>query len=258
VRTSVHVSRRAIAATLLGAAILGTTAACGTSASSTSAAANATTSASASAQASGNPLAGMTADQIATQATTDLKNVSSVHITGRVTDSGQVISLNLTMGTKGCRGTMGIKGEGSFSLLRIGKTVWIKPDDQFWKSTAGSSATPAVMQILAGKYIKPAAKDSSLGSIGAFCGVSQFAGFFSGSTSGLVKDGTTTINGQTALRIKDSGDTAVAYVTLSARPEFLRLDGGSSGHFDFTGYNTPLRLSPPPASETLDGAKYGF
>ena len=255
-RTSVHVSRRAVAATFLGAAILGTATACGASASSTSATSNATTSASASA--SGNPLSGLTADQIATQATTDLRTVSSVHVTGQVKDSGQAISFNLTMGTKGCRGVMGIKGEGSFSLLRIGKTVWIKPDNQFWKSTAGSSITPAVMQLLVGKYIKPAAKGSSLGALGAFCSVSEFAGFFSGSTSGLVKDGTTTINGQTVLRIKDTGDPDIAYVTLSAHPEFLRLDGGSNGRFDFTGYNLPLRLSPPPASEILDGAKYGF
>jgi len=252
----VHVSRRAVAATLLGAAILGTATACGTSASSTLATSNAPSSA--SAQPSGNPLAGLTADQIAARTTADLKTVSSVHVTGLVKDSGQAISFNLTMGPKGCTGTMGIKGEGSFSMLKIGKTVWIKPDNQFWKSAAGSSLTPAVMQILAGKYIKPGTKDSSLGSLGAFCDLSQFADSFGGPTTGLVKDGTTTMAGQPALRIKDTSDPGVAYVTLSARPEFLRLDAGHSGQLDFSGYNAPMALTPPPAGEILDGAKYGF
>jgi hypothetical protein len=32
----------------------------------------------------------------------------------------------------------------------------------------------------------------------------------------------------------------------------------SGGRIDFTGYGSPVTLTPPPASETLDGAKYGF
>ena len=55
--------------------------------------------------------------------------------------SGQNIALNLTLGTQGCTGTMGINGEGSFVLLKIGKTLWIKPDDAFWKHAAGSDAS---------------------------------------------------------------------------------------------------------------------
>ena len=77
--------------------------------------------------------------------------------------------------------------------------------------------------------------------------------------SGMIKGKTTMISGQPALQIKDTGDPYSAYVTISARPEFLRFDGGSSGNrLNFAGYNAPLRLTPPPASETLDGAKYGF
>ena len=260
--TSLSASRRAVAVTLLGAAILGTATACATSAPSTSATSNSTATASASAQPSGNPLAAMTADQIAAKAATDFKTVSSVHVTGKVADSGQVISFNLTLGRKNCKGEMGIKGEGTFSMLKIGKSLWIKPDDQFWKYAAGSSLTPAVSQILAGKYIKPSAKNSSLSPLGSFCSLSQFAASFgittSGPANGLVNDGTTTIAGQPALRLKDTANQGFVYVTPSARPELLRLDAGRSGHLDFGGYNAPLRLTPPPASETVDGANYGF
>jgi len=253
VRTSLPASRPAVAATLLGAAILGT-AACGASASSGSAGSNTT----ATASASGNPLAGLTSDQIASKATADLKAVSSVHIAGSATDSGQTFVMNLTIGAKGCQGTLSIKGEGSFALLKIGRALWIKPDDQFWKYAAGSSAAPAVMAIVGGKYIKPSAKDSSLSAIGTLCDPSQFASSFGSQITGTVKGKTTTIAGQPALQITDTGDTDSAYVSISARPEFLRLDGGSGGRLDFTGYNAPLTLTPPPASETLDGAKYGF
>lgn len=257
-RISLYVSRRAVAATLVGAAILGTATACGTSASGTSATSNTTATAAASAKPAGNPLAGLTADQIANKATADLKAVSSVHVTGPVADSGQTYLVNLTIGAKGCHGTLKIKGEGSFALLKIGKTLWIKPDNQFWKYAAGSSADSAVMQILGGKYIKPSAKDSSLNSLGTLCSPRQFASSFGGQISGMVKGKTTTISGQHVLQIKDSGDPGSAYVTISARPEFLLFDGGSGFRLYFTGYNAPLRLTPPPASEILDGTKYGF
>jgi len=259
VRFSRNAGRRAAAATLAGAAILGAASACSSSgspaASSTSATAGSTASASAK---GGGALDGLSADEIASRATADLKAVSSVHVKGSVQSSGQNIALNLSLGSQGCTGTMGIDGEGSFVLLKIGKSLWIKPDDKFWNHAAGSAGS-ALIDLVSGKYIKPSAKGSSLASIGALCDPAQFAKSFGGDMTGMVKGTTATIAGQPALQIKDSGDAASAYVTVDAKPQFLRLDGGgSNGRLDFTDYNAPLHLTPPPASETLDGAKYGF
>jgi hypothetical protein len=259
VRISRNAGRRAAAATLASAAIIGAAAACSSSGSPAASSASATAGTTASASAQGGPLAGLTADQIASRATANLKTVSSVHVNGTVNSSGQNISLNLTLGTQGCTGTMGINGEGSFILLKIGQTLWIKPDDTFWKHAAGSGASSAVMSLLSGKYIKPSAKGSSLASIGDLCDPAQFAKSFGGNMTGMVKGTTTTIAGQPALQIKDASDPASAYVTVAAQPEFLRLaGGGSDGQLDFTQYNAPLHLTPPPSGQVLDGAKYGF
>jgi hypothetical protein len=262
VRTFRYTWRPAAAAALVGAAILGA-AGCGSSppaganAPATSTATPGTTGASAST--SGGALAVLSAGEIARRAAANLKRVSSVHVAGSVTSSGQHITVNLTLGTQGCTGTLGIKGEGSFRLLKMGKKLWIKPDNKFWKYAAGGVASSAVMEIVGGKYIKPSGKDSSLKPVGAFCSPSQFAAFFDPAEMvGMTKGATTTISGQPALQIKDTGDTASAYVTIASQPEFLRLDAGSTGRFDFTRYNMPMNLAPPPASETLDGSKYGF
>jgi len=256
-RKSRYAGRRGVAAALAGAAILGSAAACsssGTAASGTSSTPGST----ASASAKGGALDGLSADEIARRATADLKAVSSVHVKGSVQSSGQNIALNLSLGSQGCTGTMGIGGEGSFVLLKIGKSLWIKPDDKFWNHAAGSAGS-ALIDLVSGKYIKPSAKGSSLASIGALCDPAQFAKSFGGDMTGMVKGTSTTIAGQPALQIKDSGDAASAYVTVDAKPQFLRLDGGgSNGRLDFTDYNAPLHLTPPPASKTLDGAKYGF
>jgi hypothetical protein len=166
--------------------------------------------------------------------------------------------MNLTLGTQGCTGTMGIKGEGSFILLKIGKSLWIKPDDAFWKHAAGSAGSDAV-DLFSGNYIKTSAKGSSLSSVGDLCNPAKFATSFGGNMTGMSKGTTSTIAGQPALQIKDTADPASAYVTVAARPQFLRLDGGgSNGRLDFTRYNAPLHLSPPPADQVLDGAQYGF
>jgi hypothetical protein len=263
VRIARYAGQRLVAAALAGTAIMGAATACSSSGSAAqngpaASSASATTGSTASASAQGGALDGLSADQIASRAIADFKTVSSVHVNGSVKSSGQNISLNLSLGTQGCTGTMGISGEGSFVLLKIGNTLWIKPDDTFWKKAAGSAGS-AVTDLLSGKYIKPSSSGSSLASIGDLCNPDQFAKSFGGDMTGMVKGASTTISGQPALQIKDSGDPASAYVTESAKPEFLRLDGGgSNGKLDFTQYNAPLNLTPPPASKVLDGAKYGF
>jgi hypothetical protein len=252
-----------VAAALAGGAILGGATACSSSgspaASATSATAGSTASDStASASAQGGALAGLSADEIARRATADLKVVKSVHVAGTVQSSGQNIALNLTLGTQGCTGTMAIKGEGSFILLKIGQSLWIKPDDAFWKH-AGGSAGSAAVDLFSGKYVKTSAKGSSLASIGDLCNPAKFAKSFGSNMTGMSKGTTATIAGQPALQIKDTADPASAYVTVSAHPQFLRLDGGgSNGRLDFSQYNAPLHLNPPPASQVLDGAQYGF
>ena len=222
---------------------------CGTTASSPSSAA--------SAKPSANPLAGLTADQIVSKATADFKVASSVHVAGWAEDSGQTVALDLTLGTKGCAGTLGLQGHGSLLLVQIGQTVWIKLDKQFWKSEGGVS-DPTILQLLAGKYLQGSVKDSAVSWIEHLCDPRQFGSLFSGHSNNLLKGKTATISGQPTLQIKDARYLGSAYVTISASPEFLRLDSRSSGHLDFTGYNVPVVLAPPPADETVNGAKFGF
>jgi hypothetical protein len=209
----------------------------------------------ASASASGSPLAGLSADQIATQSVNNLKAASSVHVSGSVTSSGETVGLNLTLvSAQGCTGTMDVAGTGSFQLTAIGNQVWIKPDQQFWKN---EGATAAVLDVVSGKYLKVTAT-SRFGSLREFCEPSQLAGSFGSPKAGLVKGATTTINGQQALQIKQNGSSASLYVSDTAKPQMLRLSGGSSGTIDFSNYNSPVTLTAPSAADTLDGSKYGF
>jgi hypothetical protein len=238
VRRLGQVSRSAAAAAIAGTAILASATACGTTAS--------------------HPLAGLTAGQIAARAIADLKAASSVHFAGSVTDSGATYAVDVTAGSTNCAGTLGIPGQGSFALLKIGQTLWIKPDDQFWTSMG---ASPANLHLAEGKYVQASPGDPVFSSVKMLCSPAQFADSLGSQMNHLVKGATTTIAGQSALQLRDTSTPGSAYVTISAIPEFLRLDaqnGGSKGQVDFSDYDAAVTLAPPPASKTIDGSKIGL
>src|SRR5450755_419634 len=206
-----------------------------------------------------NPLASLSADQIAAKAVADLRMAASVDVVGSFTDSGQRIRLNMRLvAGKGCNSRMSFPGKGSFHLLMIGKVVWIKPNDLFWKSYGGANAT--VLQLLSGKYLKTSA-GSGFGALSKLCRARLLARSFP-KVRGIAKGENTVISGQPALQLTTTGSkgTDSMYVSVSARPQILRITatGSDGGQLDFIGYGTAVTLTAPPASQTLDGKKYGF
>jgi hypothetical protein len=242
--------RRAVAIAVSLLAVL----AAGCAASSATSGAPAST-APASTAPSGNPLAGLSARQILTKAIADFKAASSVHIAGSERASGQTFTMDLTIGADGCTGTVGLGGQGSVVLLRIGSTVWMKPDSQFWKSTL--AATPADLPAVQGKYVRLSPKGPATSAFSSFCYLSQLASQVGGAQDQVIKGRAATIGGQPALQLEDTKQAGSAYVTISASPEFLRT-GDTGGWVDFTDYNAPLTLAPPPAGQTVAGAGYGL
>jgi hypothetical protein len=208
---------------------------------------------------SSDALAGLSAKQVLSKAVSDLKSAPSFHIAGTVNQGGSIrVDLTYSRGS-GCEGTLGVGSKGSIYLLVIGGTAWLKPDQTYWKSYAGSSAS-SVIATIGGKYLKAATSSSSVSGLAQLCNANSLASSFT-SPRDIAKGGTSTINGQQALALKDPAKSSLLYVTGTSSPQILRVtstQSGSGGRIDFTGYGNPVTLTPPPASETLDGAKYGF
>jgi hypothetical protein len=210
----------------------------------------------ASASTAGDPLSGLSADQIASKAVANLKTASTVRLTGNVSSSGQTYDLNLALvSAKGCTGTIAQVGTGTFKYVVIGNEIWIQPDRQFLDKTAGIDA--AALKVLSGKYLNVKAT-SQFGGLRALCSPSQLAASFDNGAADLEKGKTVTISGQPALQINQKGTPASIFVSETTQPELLRISGGSNGTLDFSDYNGSVTLTAPPASETLSGAKYGF
>src|ERR1017187_5583679 len=186
-----------------------------------------------------NPLATLSADQIAAKAVADLRTAASVQVVGSLTDSSQRIRLNMRLvAGKGCVSRMSFPGKGSFRLVMIGKAVWIKPNDLFWKSFGGANAT--ALQLLSGKYLKTST-GSGFGALSKLCRTRLLARSFP-RVSGVAKGKYIVISGQPALQLTTgSKGTDFMYVSVSARPQILRITatGSDSGDIPFNRYGTP-------------------
>ena len=202
------------------------------------------------ANASGNPLAKLTADQIASKAITNLKSTSSVRLTGSGKYSGQSFTMSMSLTPNGCDGTISQPHKGAFVLLVIGKKAWMQPSDQFWRS---AGVTGSELSLVSGKYIAITGSDAKelTSGLDVFCTPKDFAHDFAGPVTGLIKGKTTSISGQPALQIKGARSSAYLDVSVSAKPEVLRLDDPGTASFSFSHYGAKVTLTPPPTGDII-------
>jgi hypothetical protein len=244
---------RLAAAGLLAAAIAASATACASGGSGTT---------------GSSALAGMSADQIVQKSVADLKAASSVRITGKLDDSGQGVTLDLTdVAAQGCQGTIGLAASasatgsaamsGTAALIVADGTVYMKLDQSFFTS-AGLPASE--FSDVVGKYIK-LTSTSDLASFARLCNPSTLAGAFAKQDTGFVQVGSATINGQPALAFKQPKNTAngTVYVSQKATPEIVRITGPSNeGSVDFSNYNVRATITAPSPGEIIDGTKFGL
>jgi hypothetical protein len=113
---------------------------------------------------------------------------------------------------------------------------------------------------VSGKYIK-LGSNSDLASFAQLCNPSTLSTAFAKQDTGFVKAGTATVNGQQALAFKQPKNAAngTVYVSDSATPQILRIAGpAGQGSIDFSDYNAPATITAPPASQVIDGTKFGL
>ena len=211
------------------------------------------------AQAVVDPLAADTSVWVLHHASTDTEAAFAVHLTGSGEDSGHTMTFDLSIaGSDGCTGKVTESGAGSFQLIFDGSTVWVKPDDEFWRVASGIT-DPAQLAAVEGKYLTATAGGSDLGEIASLC---QLTAALKGLTSlpddtpGATRGPVTRINGQRELKVSDAKDSSYAYVTDTAQPRLLQVvETGSDGDELSFGYpGTPVAITPPPASEIITGS----
>jgi hypothetical protein len=197
----------------------------------------------------GNPFALLTADQIAQKAAIDLTTAASFHYHGSAKDSGQTLSISMSVTHEGCTGSIGDGQHGGFAILAIGKTVWIQPNDKFWEYAGFPASELSTVQ---GKWLEITGSGSN--SLSAdfvpFCDVNKLASTLAPQLTGLVKGKTVKISGHRALQLRNTSGRESIYVSISSTPEILRIT--DDGTINFSAYGAHVTVTPPPASDVID------
>lgn len=209
-----------------------------------------------------DPLANQPAATVMAEAMVNLKAASSVTVNSAGIASGVYISGHMQVDPgKGCTGTTMVENVlsawGSVTYVTVGKTIYFKPDDLMWEGLAGSGAA-TIAQKVSGRYVQDPVSDRNLGGIGD-CVI---GGWYTPDAS-FAKGQVTMLNGVRALSLKDSsGD--VVYVTDTSTPEVVQFDlapvPGTTDPANETTYTigVPVKLTPPSASQVVNGASIHF
>jgi hypothetical protein len=207
-----------------------------------------------SSSSSTDPLASLSADQIAGKAIANVRSASSLHMAGQAPAGGKTATVDATLAKEGCDIKLTIPGEGAVELIADGSSAWMKASAQFWEATQGGAKGQIITEVLDGRYAKMSSSDAT--SLESSCSPQDLAKQFSSGNDTMVKGQTITINGQQALALRDTADNSVGYVSVSANPELLRI-AKDQYKVDLTDYDAPVTISPPAADQVLDLSQFG-
>jgi hypothetical protein len=192
--------------------------------------------------ASSNGVAAKSPQQIlaATEAATNA--AQSVHLAGSTVTNGQPVQLDLNLGVG--------KGSGTFSqngltvqLVTLGSDIYLKASGAFWQKFAGTAAA----QLLAGKWLKAPASNTSLAGIAQLTDFHKLLSTTLSQHGTLSKGATSTVNGQQVVAVKDTTQSGTLYVATTGTPYPIEIakSGSAGGHLTFDRWNQPVSVSAP-------------
>jgi hypothetical protein len=198
----------------------------------------------------GNGVADLPVTEIIHKAGSALRAARTVRVSADLVSGKDKIKLNLRLkGSEGATGTVAL-ATSEFTVLRIGKTAYLKGDRAAWTASGAGQAA----SMLAGKWIKVPTGDKDFSEFVKFTQVSTLADLFV-SNGGTSDKSATSLRGQAAVKLTDSDGSAL-YVATSGKPYPLRLvqsaQAADHGTVDFTDFDKPVALTPPPADQVID------
>lgn len=228
-----------------------------------------------------DPLAGLTAKQVLTQAMANFKAARSLTVDGLISEPaaagnvsgapgmtleglvrGPVVNITVHMGIvpgKGCTGTAETLAKGSITFIAAGQEVYLKPDGAWWETNAGSGGT-GISQFIGDRYLKESAAENGQ-SVTATCALTPLPGL--GTPTGtVIKGQVTTVNGLRVLPLNGAHDD-VLYVTDTTKPEIAGIfqpepdSDGDYGNLTVR-VGAPVALAAPSPGQAVDASDFGL
>jgi hypothetical protein len=205
---------------------------------------------------SGNGVASKSPSEILTAAKAAADSASSVRVSGSTVTGGTPIALDLSLvAGKGGRGKLSQSGL-SFELIEIDGTIYINGSPAFYSHFAG----PAAAQLLHGKWLKASTSNASFAGLSSLTDLRKLLdAALSNSHNSLTKVGTSTVNGQPVVGLKDTAQNGILYVatTGTAYPLEITKNGSGGGKITFSEWNKPVTLTAPTNAVDIEQLQKG-
>lgn len=196
--------------------------------------------------------------QIADASKKAMSGLDAVKVSGTVNTDGQEVTIDVQTNDKGdCTGSLGTGG-GTAELLGTGGDLWFKPDEAFWKASAGDAAD----QILAVVGDKWVVVPSSGDGFDQFCNIDDLLDELIKSEKEdgdkYTKKDTEDVDGDDAVPVEHTSDddgTSVGYVLVD-EPHYLvkveKTDGDDTGKVTFSEFDEKFEVSAPAEDDIID------
>lgn len=195
----------------------------------------------------GSPLASRSASAIVSQMKSAVRDASSMHMDGRLTDSGKPVGLNMSLLRDG--GLAGIITQENVPLSLIGADgkIYVRATRAFLAELHAE----AVCSLMCGKWVQMSGPQAD-----QLTGSLSMANLTKSLTTGLPsfrKDGMTTVSGQQAIELR-AGDGATLDVAAQGKPYPLRVvaPSGQQGSVIFSQWDKVAAPKAPPSSEVIN------
>jgi hypothetical protein len=192
---------------------------------------------------SGNGIESQSPEQILEATKAAASKASSVHIRGSIVTSGKPIALDMELlAGKGGKGTIAQEGF-TIQLVQVNGAVYINGSAAFYKHVSGSAAAA----LLQGKWLKAPANSGELASLAELTDLSKLIDTALADHGTLSKGGTTTVQGQKAVELKDTSKGGTLYVAATGQPYPLQItkSGAEKGLVTLSRWNQPVTLQAP-------------
>lgn len=187
-------------------------------------------------------------DDIAKDVADAMKDVTSLHMVGTITQDGQTIDVDLAMAENGnCEGKMSVEGEGSFKLVVADGDNYIKPDEQFWRTQGGPHAD-TIIKMVGDKWV---AAGGEMSQAGGACDWEELTSGLDAKDNHITKvTGTDEVDGEETVTVafkSDKGNAGVAHVLASDPHYVVKVEVEKEGDVTFSEFDEPVEPEAPTA-----------
>ncbi|WP_459969976.1 hypothetical protein, partial [Nocardioides pyridinolyticus] len=196
------------------------------------------------------------AEDIVAAAKTDMGELKAVKVAGTVTNDGQEITIDIQASSDGdCTGSIGVDG-GTAEVLGVAGETWMRPDEAFWRSSAGENADQ-VLTAVGDKWVVIAPEDDSFNQ---FCDLDELLDQLleDDDQSTYSVDGTDELDGDEVVRVENEDPeegTSTGYILVD-EPHYLvkieKTEGEDTGSVTFSEFDEEFDVEAPAEDEVVD------